>query len=172
MPDTMHRRETTVSLEHNKQLARRFIDEILNDNNWSVIPEVVHPDYELRESGMTFHGGEALKKGLQILNDIMLGYNVTVEDEVAEGDRVMVRMTVRGQSKGPFLGLPPNGQSLEFPAMWALQFKDGKVYREWVVSDALTLLRQMGGTERDFRLPTHTPTPAVAVQPPRQPSWS
>lgn len=70
----------------------------------------------------------------------------TVEDVVAEGDRVAVRLTARGTHTGPLLGLPPTGKSVSFGGMEVFRVADGLIVESWGQFDALGLLRQLGAT--------------------------
>jgi predicted ester cyclase len=67
------------------------------------------------------------------------------EDELlAAGERVVVRRTMRGTHRGPFMGIAPTGQAVEFSGIWLAHLREGKIAEQWVSFDALGLLRQIG----------------------------
>ena len=72
--------------------------------------------------------------------------DATIEslDEIAEGDKVVVRWTVHGTHQGVFLGIPPTGQQLTWTGMTIYRIADGKVVEERGEEDALGLMQQLG----------------------------
>jgi predicted ester cyclase len=69
---------------------------------------------------------------------------LTVEDLMAEGDRVAARVTFRGTHKGPFQGIPPTNRQVTFTSIEMNRMVDGKVAEHWVEIDLLGLLQQLG----------------------------
>ena len=70
--------------------------------------------------------------------------NVTVEDMVAEGDRVAARFTARGVHKGAFMGLPPTGKPITMTGIEIFRIKDGKIAELWGEANLLGLMQQLG----------------------------
>lgn len=77
---------------------------------------------------------------LRIYPDIHL----TVEDLIAEGDKVVGRTTVTGTHRGEFMGLPPTGKSVTYNEIFIFRFVDGKVAETWGVVDVFAQIRQLG----------------------------
>ena len=69
---------------------------------------------------------------------------VTVEDQIAEGDRVVTRWTARGTHGGEFLGIPPTGKEFTFKGVDIVRIVDGKIVEGWDVPDLFGLMRQLG----------------------------
>jgi len=69
---------------------------------------------------------------------------ITVDDQVAEGDEVCTRWTARGTHVGEFMGLPATGRRFEFSGLTVHHFRDGKIKEAWWGWDTLGLLRQLG----------------------------
>ena len=65
-------------------------------------------------------------------------------DQIAEGDRVVTRLSGSGRHTGPVLGAAPTGRRLQWTAIVISRFVDGKIAEEWVEFDALSLLQQLG----------------------------
>jgi len=70
--------------------------------------------------------------------------NVTIDDIIAEGDRVVVRMHTSGTQKGEFRGIPPTGKTAVITEMSIYRISEGKIAEAWVVSDWLGLMQQLG----------------------------
>ena len=71
-------------------------------------------------------------------------FHYTVEDEIAEGDKVVVRLTARGTQNGSFLGMPPSGKQATWSEIHIARMSSGKVVEHWVESDTLGMLQQLG----------------------------
>lgn len=72
------------------------------------------------------------------------GVSVTVEDVVAEGERLAARYTFRGSHTGEFMGLPATGRAVEVPGQTILRFEGGKVVERWQSFDTMSLMQQLG----------------------------
>jgi hypothetical protein len=68
----------------------------------------------------------------------------TVEDLIAEGDKVVARPTIRGAHQGEYLGLPPTGKQVAFAAIAIFRVADGKIAESWILRDELSILQQLG----------------------------
>jgi steroid delta-isomerase-like uncharacterized protein len=70
--------------------------------------------------------------------------NITVEDLIAEGDRVVARWTLRGTHQGASLGMPPTGKQVTMPGISVVRLAGGKSAEQWVIHDQLGMLQQLG----------------------------
>jgi predicted ester cyclase len=131
-----------MSTEQNKQIVRRIIEEGLSKHNLVLIDEYFDPDFVENQFGLkpTIVG---MKEDFQFLYHAFPDYQLTIEDIIAEGDRVWLRMTCTGTNKGGFMG-PPNGKSFKITVMDVLRLKDGKIVEHWGVPDRFALLAQFG----------------------------
>ncbi|HEX6272872.1 MAG TPA: ester cyclase [Polyangiaceae bacterium] len=135
----------TSSLEdRNKTLVRSLYEDCINTGRLERLGEYVADEYVgvRGERGPSGFAGviAALRRGIP---DIRF----TLEDLVAEGDRVAVRWTWRGTHQGPFAGFSPTGKTLENRAIAIYRIEDGKVVRAWLESDRLGFLQQMGAVD-------------------------
>ncbi len=71
-------------------------------------------------------------------------YELSVEDMVAEEDKVAVRATFRGTQRGEFYGIAPTGKSVGIPVMLVYRIADGKIVEHWMNADSLGLMQQLG----------------------------
>jgi steroid delta-isomerase-like uncharacterized protein len=89
-------------------------------------------------------GIQALKQVYTLLLGAFPDLRVSVEDMIAEGDKLVIRNTVTGTHLGDFRGLPATGKAVRYAEMFVFRFADGRVAEIWGVVDALTQLRQLG----------------------------
>jgi predicted ester cyclase len=72
------------------------------------------------------------------------GSQLTIEEEIAEGDRLALRFVQTGTHRGPFMGLPATGREFAMTGQTLLHFRDGRVVERWSSADLLGLLVQLG----------------------------
>jgi steroid delta-isomerase-like uncharacterized protein len=70
--------------------------------------------------------------------------HLTVEDMIAEGDKVVVRNTVTGTHRGEYMGLPPTGKSVTYDEIFIFRFVNGRIAETWGVVDVLSQMKQLG----------------------------
>lgn len=143
MPTTKEEK-ITMSMEKNKAVIRRYYEEILNRGDIEVLSEIAVPDYvendPLPGQGTAFAG---LKDRVEMLRGA-LNPHYTIEDLVAEGDKVVVRWTQRGMHVRDFLGLPSTGKQFTISGIDIHCLRDGKMAEHWHVVDQFSLLQQLG----------------------------
>jgi predicted ester cyclase len=135
-----------MGAEENKELIRRFYAEI-DAGNLAAMDELVAEDYANHHPppfpGLA-SGREGLKQAFQIFWEATPGRHV-IEDQVAEGDKVVTRLTAYGRHEGELPGgLTPTGRDLAMPAVAIHRIADGKIAEHWSATDELGLLQQLG----------------------------
>ena len=137
--------ETTASTAAQKALVRRFMEEVFNRGNLAVVDELWIPDQ--------IEGG---KRAVANLRGAFPDYHRTVEAQVAEGDLVVTRWTMRGTHRGPYrsgaLGrtLAPTGRRVEVPGTSIHRLAGGRIVESWVQgNDSAQLLLQLGALSVD-----------------------
>ena len=112
---------------------------------WKTIDEVVDPNV-LFHAPVPTHatGAQALKQVWAVLLAAFPDLHLTVEDVIAEGDRVVVRNTVTGTHRGEYMGLPPTGKSVTYNEIFIFRFANGRVAETWGVVDVLSQMKQLG----------------------------
>lgn len=139
-----------MSLEENKSIVRRWI-EAYNKRNLD-FDEFIAPDY-------VDHTNQVDRDGLKQLFDMGLkaypDWHETIEDIIAEGDKVWVRLSYTGTHKGEFMGLPPTGKKVTSTAVDIYRIVDGKLAEYWNVTDTVNIFKQIGAiaiTEKGKKL--------------------
>jgi steroid delta-isomerase-like uncharacterized protein len=132
-----------MSLEDNKALARRAIEEIMNQRNLADFEELHAPDYVCHILSRTIQGPEPVKQILSMVLTAFPDLHYTFEDVFGEGDRVVVRYTSRGTHKGDLMGIAPTGKQVTITGTSIMRIANGKILEEWINSD---LMQQLGVT--------------------------
>ena len=133
--------------DENKDLIRRWFEEVWNQGQYKVVDEMLAPNapsYGLGGGGEPVRGPEALKAFQQGFRAAFPDIHVEVEDILAEEDRVAARFSARATHTGDFLGIPPTGQTVIIPGMCIVRVRDGRIVESWNHYDLFGLLRQMG----------------------------
>jgi steroid delta-isomerase-like uncharacterized protein len=133
-------------LEQNKALVRRLMEEVWNRGSLAAADELVAGDYVGHSSpaGSETHGTPGYKRFFAGLRRAFPDFRVTVEDQIAEGDRVVCRWTARATHQGEYAGIPPSGKQGVVTGTSTFRIADGKVVECWTNSDDLGLLQQIG----------------------------
>jgi steroid delta-isomerase-like uncharacterized protein len=136
-----------VSADENKFLARRFVEDVINGNNLAVVDELFAPGFEVRDAVFPVPPGpDGVKQVFVGARDAFPDLHETIEDLIAEDDRVMVRWSSRGTHQGPFAGIAPTGKPFVWRGVFILRVAGGKFVEMWQVHDQLGLLQQLGAT--------------------------
>ena len=134
-----------MSPEENKALVRRFYAEI-DKGNLAAMDELVAEDY-LDHNPPPFPnlrpGREGLKQAFTIFWDATPGYH-RIDDQIAEGDKVVTRLTAIGKHDGDLPGAPRTGNDLRMASITIHRIVDGKLAEKWAEKDVLGFLRQIG----------------------------
>ncbi len=135
-----------MSTEQNKALARRLIEEILNQRNMSVIDEILSPDFVENEElppGIP-PGREAPRALFSMLHSAFPDFKATTNQMIAEGDKVVLYMTWTGTQDGEFMGLPPTGKRVSFDVIDIVRVADGQFVEHWGIMDSAKMMQQLG----------------------------
>jgi steroid delta-isomerase-like uncharacterized protein len=135
-----------VTTAENKRVARQFFTAWGGATDSAVVDELADPALRVFYPlfGTPTEGPVAFKRALANLHRALPDLVVTVEDEVAEGDRVALRWTMRGTHRGECFGNPPTGKIVAWSGLTIYRFAEGKVTEEIGEEDGLGLFRQLG----------------------------
>lgn len=129
----------------NKHVVRRLVEEAQQGRNLQVVDELLAGDFvdHTPMSGLppTREGVKLLFAGL---HEAFPDLKVTIEEQVAEGPKVVTRKTFRGTHRAPFFGVAASGRSVEFEVIDILGVEDGRITEHRHILDQLALLRQLG----------------------------
>jgi steroid delta-isomerase-like uncharacterized protein len=130
--------------EQNKTLVRRVIEEVYNQGNLAMADELSASDLVIHLTLQEIHGREGAKQYVAALRAAFPDLHITIEDQIAEGDRVMTRWTARGTHTGEFQGILPTGKQIRMAGTDIDRIADGKTVECWILVDELSMMQQLG----------------------------
>jgi len=130
--------------EQNKNLIRRAVDEIWNRRNFAILGELVSSDFVVHVTGEEIHGREGVKQFYTMLHRAFPDIHFTIEDQIAEGDKVVTHWSAQGTHLGEFNGIPATGKQFKVTGIDIDRIVDGKSVERWTNMDELGLLQQLG----------------------------
>ena len=134
--------------EENKTKVRRLLEEGVGQGKVDVVDEVLHSDfvcYDPNSEAGEIRGADTIKGEIEYFRTAAPDLTYTVEDQVAEGDKVVSRYRVSGTHQGEFFGVPGTGNRVEFTGIQIDRFDEsGKMVEEWPEYDLLGAMRQIG----------------------------
>ena len=129
----------------NEEVVRRAFDEIAQ-GNLDVADEIIAPEYVRHDlaGGPDAHGPDGVKRLIAGLRTAFPDIKTTIEDIFADGEKVVVRFSVRGTHSGPFMGIAPTGREATWRGVNIYRVSGGQIRETWQLADGLGLLRQLG----------------------------
>ncbi len=134
-----------MSIEENKSLVRRYVEQVLNQGNLNVLDEFLSPNYKRYLSPIAAPlGPELQRQRLAGLRAAFPDVHLAIDDITAEGERLTVCMTLRGTHRGTFQGIAPTGKPVMVFAFDIVRIENGKFVEHWGGPDTMNLLQQLG----------------------------
>jgi steroid delta-isomerase-like uncharacterized protein len=133
-----------MSLEQNKALVRRFVEEVQCQHKLAALEEVFSPDF-VDHSGMT--DPPTLEGSRQFFSMMFAAFpdmRFAIRQQIAEGDKVVTHKTFEGTHLGPFMGIPATGNRVEFDVIDIFSVAGGQITEHWTVGDMLRMMQQLG----------------------------
>jgi len=138
-----------MSTEANKAIVRRYLEEAWNQRNVGIIDELMATNYARYLGGQASPlDREGQKQRIASFHQALPDVHLTIEDLVAEGDKVVFRITIRGTQEGPLMGVAPTGRQVTFSAIDIARLAEDKIVEHWGQMDPFGLLQQLGGVPR------------------------
>jgi len=137
--------------ELNEMIVRRFVDAVINRGDDSAMRELVHPKYLYRAPNQELRGRDALKVFFNTYRKGLPDLNVSIDDLVASGDKVVISITLNGTHTGDLMGIPATGKPLSVHGMVISRLEDGQIVEEWEILDMLGLVQQLGVVSLPFQ---------------------
>lgn len=150
-----------LAVERNKTIIQRYFDGWANHADPRVADEVIALDLILRNPPTITHGLDVYKQGMASFHAAFPDLHFTMEDQIAEKNRVAVRWTLRGTHLGELQGRPATGNSIIVTGTSTFRIADGKIQEIWVNMDRLAMMTQLGW------LPSSPQTPQAPPVSPR-----
>lgn len=127
-----------------KHQVRRFYESIWNSYDMTSIPQLLHENFCFRGSlGIRKSGYKEFGEYIKLIHDALGKYQCTIEELVAEDDKVFAKMLFTGIHKGCFLGFSPTGKALTWHGCALFSFLDTKISDLWVLGDLAGLEIQL-----------------------------
>ena len=136
-----------MPLEADKQTVRDYFKAFLaKDVAW--FKQHIEPGFRRHDPGLPFEvvGPEGVERLADFLLPAIPDMRLDIEDVIAEGEKVLVRLTIRGTHGGDLMGIPPTGRPIEVAVLDLFHIRGGKLAEHWALLDNLGLLRQLGVT--------------------------
>jgi len=134
-----------MSAERNKQLADRVWEDIWHQGDLSRINDLFTMDFVRHDpGGRELHGTEQNRQFISGLRAAFPDLRFTTDDQIAEGDKVVVRYHFQGTHQGDFQGMPPTHKRVTYTGILIYRLADGKIAEQWTEFDLLGFLRQLG----------------------------
>jgi predicted ester cyclase len=132
--------------ERNKRLARRALAEIYAKGDLELVGELVHPDFVDHEPAHPEMpaGPESVRQTVRQLQAAFGDLRFEIEDQIAEGDKVVQLVTMSGRHTGPLVGREPTGQEFAVRHIYIWRIADNRIVEHWGSRDDLGLLGQLG----------------------------
>ncbi len=122
-----------MTIQENKDLVRRYNEEIWNEHKIEKVAEYV--------------GGDILEESKEHVRQFLAAFpdtHVTTEDMFCEGDKVVARLVAEATNTGPFAGQPPTGKKVQIQSIRIYRIADNKIVETWAMQDRLGLMEQLG----------------------------
>jgi steroid delta-isomerase-like uncharacterized protein len=131
--------------EENKAIVRRSFEEVWNQGKLVVADEIYDASFVAHGFGVELPPGpEGFKQFVSAYRSAFPDIHFTIEDQFAEGDRVVARWTARGTHKGELMGIPATGKPVVVTGIDIYHIRSGKAVESWVNWDALGMMQQLG----------------------------
>ena len=136
---------STVSEQSNMQVVRRFFEVGPSKGDLKAADALLTPEFSLHTPLPTPGPGiEAMNNVITTCRAAFHGLHVTIDDMMADGDRVTCRFTARGIHQGAFMGLPATGKKIEMTGIEIFRLREGKIIELWGEANLMGLMQQLG----------------------------
>jgi steroid delta-isomerase-like uncharacterized protein len=135
-----------MSVEENRTLIHRFVEEVFNRGNLDVVEEIYAPIYVGHTAGLPEQtlGPEGVKEFVELYRSAFPDIRTTIEDIVTVGDKLAYRWTAVGTHQGEFLGVAPSNNAVEITGTTMERIEGGKIVETYNNFDQLGMMRQIG----------------------------
>jgi predicted ester cyclase len=132
-----------MTAEQNAEVFRRVIEEGFNNGNFAALDEGFPPSYTEHQFDLSLTLAE-FKGSIRYLRDTFAPFSLTIEDLVADGEKIWARLTGRGTDSKGLMGRAPTGRSFTITVIDICRFEDGKIVEHWGVPDRFHQMAQLG----------------------------
>jgi steroid delta-isomerase-like uncharacterized protein len=137
-----------MTLNDNRAVVRRAVEEVWNKGDLSLVPVVYAPDFVSHQHSHPnmgdVRGTAALIAFLREFREAFPDFHDTIDDQVCEGEKVVTRVTSSGTHRGTFMGLQPTNKQVSWMAISIDRVEGGKILEEWGSWDMFGMMQQLG----------------------------
>ncbi len=138
-----------MSTEQNKAISRRFYAETFESGNMAYVDEVMDPNFVDHDAFNPMGNREGFKQAVIPFRAALPDIKVNVNDLIAEGDKVVIRVSIQGTHTGtlimgPDSSLPATGKSITVTGIDIMEFANGKIVEHWGEFDQMGMMQQLG----------------------------
>ena len=133
-----------LSLEENKSLVRRYVEEILNKGDETVVDEIIASDRIFHRADKDLKGPEEFKQYINMARTGLPDLHFSIEDLIAERDKVVFCWTFTGTHRGEFMGIPATNKKVAASGASVIRISEGRIAEIWPYWDRLSLMQQLG----------------------------
>jgi len=132
-----------MNMKEIKSVSRRLIEDVFNQGRYEEIEDLLAREFVVH-SGGTDQGREEFAGMIRAYRGGLPDYHCTIDDQIAEGDRVATRWTVRGTQTAVLIGIPATGRQVILTGVAIDRVADGKIVETWLEADVQTMLQDLG----------------------------
>ena len=130
----------------NKALVRRYYEDLWNKWDLTIVDKIISDDFTFRGSlAVTVEGREGFKGYVNLVRSAFPDFHNTVEELIAEADKVVARLTYRGTHRGKLFSVAPTNKRVTYTGVAIFTMSGGQMVDGWVMGDTLGLMQQIGG---------------------------
>ena len=134
-----------MGIEENKEIVRHLLEEVWNNRNLEVISELLSSGYvKFVDGGREIKGKESYKQGVITFTNAFPDMHFSINDLIAEDDRVVCNYTMSGTHQGELRGIPPTGKYFAMRGISIIRLKNAKIIESQEVNDNLSAYQQLG----------------------------
>lgn len=134
-----------MSVEENKAILRQYVKEVWDEGNVSAVDQFLAPNYKRHRSATTEPlNRESQKQLLANFRDAFPDAQLTIEEIIAEDNRVAFRSIIRATHQGELFGIAPTGKAVTISLVDVIHIKNGEFVEQWGGPDLLDLVQQLG----------------------------
>ena len=131
--------------DQNKAVYLRFIQEVFNEGRLDRLDQLLAPAYQIRDAPPgTPPGAEGVRQVVSMFRAAFPDLRITIEDQIAEGDKVCSRSTMRGTHKGVTFAIPATHKTIMMSGLTMVTIVDNRLVESWVKNDVMGLMAQLG----------------------------
>jgi predicted ester cyclase len=131
-----------MSIDQNKVVAHRFITEVFEQGRPESVDALVTPDFV--SHGLPGAGPDVMKQAIVRVGKGLTDASMAIEDVIAEGDKVVVRLMSTATQSGEFMGMPPTNKTYTIEELHEFRLDGGRIAEHWHQGDMLGMMRQLG----------------------------